>query len=44
MLLDDTVIWGALSLMADASDPVVSDFATHFGTVDFISRSTSAAD
>jgi HD superfamily phosphohydrolase len=28
MLLDDTVIWGALSLMADASDPVVSDFAT----------------
>jgi HD superfamily phosphohydrolase len=25
--LDDTVVWGALSLMADASDPVVSEFA-----------------
>jgi hypothetical protein len=27
LALDDTVIWGALSLFADASDAVVSDFA-----------------
>jgi HD superfamily phosphohydrolase len=27
LALDDTVVWGALSLMADARDPLVSDFA-----------------
>jgi hypothetical protein len=28
LLLDDTVIWGALSLLADSPDRVLSDFAT----------------
>lgn len=27
LLLDDTVVWGALSLMAEASDPLVNEYA-----------------